>query len=250
MSTAPLLADSRPNLASEIERSLAREILRGERVPGSHLPPVRDLARIWKVTPPTIQRVVDRLEASGLVSARRGSGVTVNDPLRSADLSLLPLWFEALADQPERAESILDNFLELRRVVAAHLARSAADRILAAAPRLLERLQAVEEAKTLTEVTEADLAFTRAVVEAANQFAVASIFHTAERLVREVPHLSEALYGDRAYHRRALRRAIGALAGAPAEAVSELEQALAVWDRRTVTRFRQLLEQARSKRSE
>src|SRR6185295_19397157 len=104
----------------------------------------------------------------------------------------------------------------------------------AAAPRLLELLAAAEAARTLAEVAAADVAFTGAVVEAAGQFAVAAIFHTTGRLVREVPHLAEALYGDRAYHRRVLARAAQALAAADGAA---LEPILEAWDRRTVARY-------------
>jgi DNA-binding FadR family transcriptional regulator len=226
-------------LANAIERRLALEILRGERIPGSQLPPVRRLARDHGTTAPTIQRVIDRLEAGGLVSARRGSGVTVNDPQRSGDLSLLPLWFEALAGQPERAARILGDVLELRRVMAAHLARTATPRIATAAPRLLELALAVGRAATLGEVVETDLAFTGAVVDAAGQSAIAAIFHATARLVREVPQLADALYGDRAYHRRVLKRAAVALARpTPAEGAAELEELLAAWDRRSVARFR------------
>jgi GntR family transcriptional repressor for pyruvate dehydrogenase complex len=233
---------ARPTVAAGIERQLALEILRGDRLPGSRLPPVRDLARSHGVTPPTIQRAIDRLAASGLVAARRGSGVTIRDPRRSGDLSLLPLWFEALADQPHAAAAVLDDFLALRRVVAAHLVRSAAPRIVAAAPRLMAQLGAVEAATSLDQVAEADVAFTGTVVEAAGQIAVATIFHITEQLVREVPHLAEALYGDRAYHRALLRRLVRSLAGArPEVAAAALEAALAAWDQRTVARFRERL---------
>ena len=229
-------------IANAIERRLALEILRGERAPGSQLPPVRQLARDHRTTAPTIQRVIDRLEVGGLVSARRGSGVTVNDPQRSGDLSLLPLWFEALATQPDRAAKILDDVLELRRVMAAHLVRTTAPRIAAAAPRLVALALAVGRARELDEIAQADLAFTAAVVEAAGQSAVAAIFHTTARLVREVPHLREALFADRAYHRRVLKRAAAALARTPASAAAaELEEVLAAWDRRTVARFRAAL---------
>jgi DNA-binding FadR family transcriptional regulator len=238
-SAARAVARARPTLAADIERRLALEIIRGDRAPGSQLPPVRELARTYRVTAPTIQRAIDRLAAGGLVAARRGSGVTVHDPRRSGDLSLLPLWFEALADRPDLAAEVLADFLALRRVVAAHLVRSAAARIVAAAPALAAQIAAVDAASTLEAVAEADVAFTGTVVEAAGQFAVAAIFHTTEQLVREVPQLAESLYGDRAYHRRMLRQAVAALAGAaPDAAARRLEEVLAAWDRRTVSRFR------------
>jgi DNA-binding FadR family transcriptional regulator len=223
------------HVAAGIERRLALEILRGQRAPGTQLPPVRRLAVEHGVTAPTIQRVIDRLEAGGLVSARRGSGVTVNDPERAGDLALFPLWFEAV---PERAASMLEDFLELRRVVAVHLVRRWAARIAAAAPRLVELAMALERAETLAMVAETDIAFTGAVVDAAGQSAVAAVVHSSARLVREVPGLAEALYGDRAYHRRVLRKVAAALAQPPELAAQQLEEVLATWDRKTVARFR------------
>jgi hypothetical protein len=168
--------------------------------------------------------------------------VTVNDPARTADLSLLPLRLEALADQPERCATVLADFLELRRVVAGHLVRTASARIAAAAPTIVGHALAGERAATLEEVVAADLAFSEAVVEAAGQTAVAAIFHTAGRMVREVRQVQVALYGDRAYHKRVLRSAAAAFARTPASAAaSELEDVLTAWDRRTVNRFRTAL---------
>ena len=227
------------HVAAGIERQLALEILRGKRAPGSQLPPVRVLARTHGVTAPTIQRVVDRLEAGGLVSARRGSGVTVNDPDRTTDLSLLALRLEALAGEPERAARLLADFLELRRVLSAHLVRTASAKIIAAGAQLVACALAAEKATTTAEALEADLAFSRVVVEAAGQSAVTAIMHTTARLVREVAPLAEALYGDRAYHRRVVKQAAQAFGK---NDVAELEDVLAAWDRRTVTRFRTALE--------
>ena len=174
-------------VAADIERVIALEILRGERGPDSHLPPVRELARNFGVTAPTIQRVVDRLASTGLVTVRRGSGVRVNDVRACGDLSLLPLWFEALRGNPSRAGKILGDFLELRRVVAILLVRKEPGAIMRAAPRLTTLAADLLVATELEEVVEIDLAFTRAVIDATDQFAVASISHITERLVREVP---------------------------------------------------------------
>jgi hypothetical protein len=60
--------------------------------------------------------------------------------------------------------------------------------------------------------------------------------------VREVPLLAEALFGDRAYHRKVVRRLLAVAGGFEAgHAAGELEAALAAWDRRTVARFRAAL---------
>jgi DNA-binding FadR family transcriptional regulator len=226
------------SVAARIERELALTILRGERAPGTHLPPVRTLARELGVAPPTVQRVIDRLETAGLVTVRRGSGVRVNDLRRGFDLSLLPLWFEALADAPQRAGEILRDFLELRRVVAVHLVRTSLPRIIAAAPELASLAAAVDAAEDSAARAAADLALSRRVVDACGQVAVGAVFVIAERLVREVPHVAEALYGDRAYHRRTVRKVMEAFAGADVdEAARGMDRILAAWDRRAVDRF-------------
>ena len=234
-------------MAARLERRLAVQILRGERMPGSQLPSVRNLAREFGVTAPTIQRVVDRLAATGLVSVRRGSGITVNDPETCGELTLLPLWFEALADQPERTATMLRDFLELRRVVAVHLMRTRRTRIVRAVTALADAAHALAtEAGDVWAIAEADLAFTRTVLEASQQFAANALFHTTEALVRDVPGLAEALYGDRSYHRRVIASVASLLAasdgpdGNGERKALAIERILRAWDARTVERFREI----------
>lgn len=222
--------------AARIEHALTLEILRGHWPPGSTLPPVRALAGRFDVTPPTVQRVIDRLESQGLVTARRGSGVRVNDVQQAFDLSLLPLWFEAVSDDPVRAGKLLGDFLELRRVVAVHLVRTALPRLIEAAPELARRAHDLHDATETPARMEADLAFTRAVVSACDQLAVGAVFSIAERLVREVPDVAAALYEDEDAHHETVTRVVAALGSADAnKAAQGMDDALADWDRRAVT---------------
>ena len=202
--------------------------------PGSMLPSIRALAKDFNTTPSTIQRVIAGLESTGLVTVRRGSGVRVNDPERSGDLSLAPLWFEALSGQPERQASVLADFLELRRVVAAHLVKTRRTALLAAAPRLA--LAAALPRGDLSARLEADLTFTRAMLTASGQFAAVTIFNTVERLVREVPYVAEAFYEDAAIHQAALSAVVAAVLTG-----GDVEVALRDWDATVVARFRELL---------
>jgi len=224
-------------LATRIERQLALEILQGKRPPGSQLPPVRDLAAAHGVTTPTLQRVVDRLEAAGLVSARRGSGVSVLDPQRSADLSLLPLWFEALADQPARAAAMLGDFLELRRIVLVHLVRVHGDRLTGAAAVLAPLVIAARRAATPVALAEADLGIARAIIDTLDQVAIRAIFQATARLVREVPRVTEALYGDADAFHRVVRQLATAIAEEGAAAAPIVERVLVRWDRRSCERY-------------
>jgi GntR family transcriptional regulator len=51
----------------------------GALAPGEELPPIRTLALQLKVTPNTIVRAYDELEAAGVIHKRRGSGSFVSD---------------------------------------------------------------------------------------------------------------------------------------------------------------------------
>ncbi len=228
-----------PNVAARLERLLACAILRGELPPGSQLPSVRALARRHEVTVPTIQRALAGLERTGLVTARRGSGVRVNDPASCADLSLIPLWFEALAGDPDRAADILRDFLELRRVFAAHLAVRARGE-LAGGGALFDALARVQAAVELEELVTADLAFTREFLRLSGQLAAQLLFNAVERLVRDAPFVAEAFYADRDAHRVVLEGIAGALLLPDADARDAIGALLEAWDQRTVARYREL----------
>jgi GntR family transcriptional regulator len=54
--------------------------------PGEELPPIRTLALQLKVTPNTVVRAYDELEAAGVIHKRRGAGTYVSEgPSRLAD---------------------------------------------------------------------------------------------------------------------------------------------------------------------
>ena len=199
-------------------------------------------ARERGVAVPTLQRVLARLEASGLVTARQGSGVVVHDPRRRGELSLLPTWFLALSDQPEQLAGVLDELLGLRRLVAARWVDERGARLIAAAPTLAARLAAVLQSTDLTARVRADLAFTDAVLDASGSFAARTLFRTMERLVEEVPWVAEAMYGDGPAHDAALTSLV-TVALQQGGAVAA-EAALAPWDTQSVRRFQALMEDA------
>ena len=55
----------------------------GAIAPGEELPPIRTLALQLKVTPNTIVRAYDELEAAGVIEKRRGSGSFVSEVQQS-----------------------------------------------------------------------------------------------------------------------------------------------------------------------
>lgn len=224
--------------ADQIQRTLIRRILRGEIRPGANLPSVRALADEFGVTAPTIQRVIAALEAHRVVEAHHGSGVRVLDPARHGSLSLLPAWFDSLVDQPEEAARVFAESMELRRIVAMHLARRAR-----LTPALVDAFREVSEARTTEALMEADLRVTRAVLDAANHFGATALFNTVETLMRDVPEIAEAVYGDPELVRESLA-ALGRAMAQGEAGVAQVGEALARWDEEATKRFEAIARRA------
>lgn len=218
-----------------LERTLVRRILRREYPPGANLPSVRALATEFDVTAPTIQRVTARLEAHGLVEAHHGSGVRVLDAARTGGLSLLPLWFDALADHPAEAARVFRECMELRRLVAVHLAPRIDASI--AGPALFAALARTRDARTSEELMEADLAFTRVVLDAAGHFGATALFNSVEAVIRRVPGVAEAFYGDPALARAALEGVVAAFSLEGGARDRAMSTALERWDADATARF-------------
>lgn len=220
-----------------IEHQLTLDILRGTYPVGSHLPTVRDLAARHGVNPGTIQRVVARLETRGLVEARQGSGLRVVDPQENGDFSLVPYWLEATLDQPARAAAILEEFLELRRLVAGRLLVKHREAILARAPELHALASALAEAQGLEARCEADLAFARALLRATGNLVGLAVLHTLAKVLEQLPEVAKAMYDDPEANAASMVRILGALVGGGDEAARTIDEAMAAIDARTVERF-------------
>jgi DNA-binding transcriptional regulator YhcF (GntR family) len=63
----------------QLRRQLAALISSGALRPGQRLPPLRQLAGDLGLAPGTVARTYRELEASGLISTRRGAGTRVTD---------------------------------------------------------------------------------------------------------------------------------------------------------------------------
>ncbi|HEX9106942.1 MAG TPA: FadR/GntR family transcriptional regulator [Longimicrobiales bacterium] len=69
---------SRLNLSDQVAAQVQLRIADGEYRPGDRLPPIRELARIFEVGPPTVREGLKKLEGLGIIVIRPGSGVYVN----------------------------------------------------------------------------------------------------------------------------------------------------------------------------
>ena len=238
--------DSSPALY--IERSLGAAILRGEYPVGARLPTVRELARRFEVNAATVQRAVTSLVRLGLVVAQKGSGIVVQDPQEVGDVAAIPLWIEALADQPEAATAMLADFLEVRRILAAQLiARNRAALVEQAdvLGDLAGELLAASKGG-LDAVRAADAAFQRAVAKAAGNRAALAVVNTGVKLVAAVPEAALALYGDPDGIVRVMGDVVAALRSktSATRLAADLEQSLWELDRGSLERFERLLHEA------
>jgi DNA-binding FadR family transcriptional regulator len=235
-----LATTPRRSAPERLDRDLTIAILRGQYLPGSRLPTVRELAEECGVNPSTVQRAVARLEQKGLVTARQGSGLLVNDPTEVADLGLLPEWLTATADDPSRAARLLAEFLEIRRVVASRLLahhRAAVLEALAGLPQALLELGHLPP----DEVWRADLRVARLIIVATRNHAALLVLNTVSKALEELPALRRAVYEDPSSNSASLARTVELLHDDPPGLAERLEAEMSALDARSVAAFERLL---------
>ena len=194
--TAQTSMPPRVNAPERIARAITRDILRGVHLPGSRLPTLRELALQFGVNPSTMQRALARLEARGLVTARQGSGLRINDPLTCGDASLIPDWFAVLiVDRPQEAVTMLADVLEMRRLLAARLIDRNRLAVLDALAAMT--LAAADMAgRTPEEVCAIQMEMERTVVRATGSTTAMLLHRSVEECLAETPQLVEAAYGN------------------------------------------------------
>jgi len=184
------------NMAESIERRLTTAILRGEYVVGARLPTVRELAIQFKVNPSTVHRALKGLEATRLISPRRGSGVVVNDPNLVSDLSLMPAWIEALSDQPSKAAKLLEELLQVRRLVAADLSVRCRGKIIKQASQLnaLAEVAHAVPKNDIRSLRKADIAIMQFLRETIGHTVGQLVMNVMPQIYKRVPEVEEACY--------------------------------------------------------
>ncbi|MGI6550432.1 MAG: FadR/GntR family transcriptional regulator [Syntrophomonadales bacterium] len=76
-------------ISEKVAEALTRAILDRKLNPGENLPPERKLAQMFNVTRNTVREALRQVEASGLISIRQGSGITVNDYQHEARVDVI-----------------------------------------------------------------------------------------------------------------------------------------------------------------
>ncbi|MFP4446758.1 MAG: FadR/GntR family transcriptional regulator [Desulfosudaceae bacterium] len=117
------VAINRKRLHEEIVLFVQHRILTGEWPHGDKMPTERELATMFGVNRGTVREALRKLEALELIDIRHGDGVYVKDYLESGNLELIrPLLY--LRGLP--GVDVVDNILELRRLMVPEMAAGAA----------------------------------------------------------------------------------------------------------------------------
>ena len=128
-------------LGAAVVEVLLERIVSGELEPGSLLPNEPRLCEVFSVSRTVIREAVKSLEQKGLVHVKQGQGTRVAAPDEWNLLDPMVLEASVRHDQDLR---ILDDIVDVRRVLESHMARQAAvnatDSDRAEIKRLLDRL--------------------------------------------------------------------------------------------------------------
>lgn len=114
---------TRFRLHEEIVTIIQKQIINGTIMPGTKLPPERELAATFNVNRTTLREALRKLENLELLEIRHGDGVYAKNFLESSNMDLI----KAASAMGEINKTIL-NLLEVRRIVVPEMASLAAQR--------------------------------------------------------------------------------------------------------------------------
>jgi len=139
-------------LSRQISSQLLDTIAAGHYRPGDMLPPERDLAEMFHASRVVVREALGSLVAKGVLSVRQGRGTTVNptDTWNTLEPDVLMIL---------HGHRVLDQVMEMRRIIEPEIAALAAERI---SPAQLEELRTkydLPETDTVEEHIERDTAF-------------------------------------------------------------------------------------------
>lgn len=216
-------------------------ILRGEMPAGSKLPPERTLAATLHVNRATVRAALRELEASGIVTARQGSGYSVHDFRAACGPDLLGPLVDLARERGELDRVVGDLLLVRRHLARAVLARLDGKRLprarvahVAAGIDALEEL--AKEGAPPTEIARADLDVLARILDATDSAVLRLFFNPAAQVLARIPELAAALYAKPLENVAAWRALLAGITSGAIDADQVLE-AVAQRDVETVARL-------------
>jgi GntR family transcriptional repressor for pyruvate dehydrogenase complex len=209
----PLQAIRPRSLSDQVFRQLATEILSGTYLPGTNLPPERELTTVLNVNRHVVREALRRLEQVGLAKAYQGGGTRVTDFTRDAGLELLATMAEH-AHVGDDAAGLWCAVLEMRAAIAADIARLCALRgskdvksdLVAIARRM-------KEGSDVKQVLLDDVLFWGRAVEGADNIAYRLALNTMDRGTDMVGEIADQWFIEelkRTDYRQPIAKAIAA----------------------------------------
>lgn len=176
-----------PSLADGLFRQLASQILDGQLVPGTKLPPERQLAEDHGVNRHVVREAIKRAEQIGLVQSRQGGGTTVLDFERTAGLDALALLSEYAAEDLSGARLWRAGF-EMRAAIGTDLARLCALRADAAVKHdLVAIAHRLKAAPRDVGIVALDLSFWERMLDGAENVAYRLAYNSLIRSAQAAP---------------------------------------------------------------
>lgn len=166
------------NLHNQVVHELGRLIVSGELKAGESLPREELLAEQMSVSRTALREAMKVLSAKGLIESRQKTGTRVRDPMYWNQLDADVLGWRC-ASMP--TDSFVEKLVEMREIIEPAAAAAAARR---RTPQQLvalkEAYQAMAAAADLDGWAEADLAFHKCLLQAANNELMSSLFSVIE----------------------------------------------------------------------
>lgn len=241
MTAPPFQPVARTTVVDHVTEQLRSRILSGGFLPGTRLPPERELAGQLGVNRLTLRAALSRLETQGLITTRHGTGSVVRDYREHAGVEMVPdLLRVARANDATTYLALVRDMLELRRTIAVEAVVLAARRHTQddlIALRAAAQAQASRVHNVLA-FARGDLGFARLVVRTARNLALELLLNTMARLPEEDPALVRLMYPRPRLQYQHYETVIGLIeSGDGALARETMRAALEAIDRITLARI-------------
>lgn len=169
-------------LSHSVERQIELLLLRGILRPGERLPAERDLAEKLGVSRPSLREALANLQNRGLLTARAGAGVYVEELLDSAFSDTLVQLFAA-------HDEALFDYVSFRRdmegMTAERAARHGSDTDLKVVDTVFKRMEAAHQKRDPMEEAKLDAEFHLSIVEASHNIIMLHIMRAMFNLLHE-----------------------------------------------------------------
>jgi len=170
----------RLRLYEEIVSIIQNQILNGTLLPGTKLPPEREMAETFNVNRTTLREALRRLENLELLEIRHGDGVYAKNFLESGNLDLIKA-----AVSLDASNETLFNVMEARLTILPEIAAMAAQRRTAA--ELAEIKRAIDREDI--NISEKDLSVHHLIVSATHNLVYTIMLNFFNQLHRDIGQL-------------------------------------------------------------